>query len=61
MSDEQASLQSVRVDHYVSTDQRVDAMVNLDFSSNTRETVLFGIYEALGTPIPPWRAQPSRR
>jgi len=36
-------------------------MLNLDFSSNTGETVLFGIYEALGTCIPPWRAQPSRR
>ena len=36
-------------------------MFNLYFSSNPRETVLFGIYEALGTRLSPWRAQPSRR
>ncbi len=36
-------------------------MLNLYLSSNTREIVLFRIYEALGTRIPPWRAQPSRR
>ena len=36
-------------------------MLNLYFLSNTRETVLFRIYEALGTRISPWRTQPSRR
>jgi hypothetical protein len=35
-------------------------MLTLYFSSNTRETVLLRIYEALGSRISPWRAQPSR-
>lgn len=35
-------------------------MPNLDFFSNARETVLFGIHEAPGTPISPWGTQPSR-
>lgn len=56
MSDKQASLQSVSVDH-----QRADAVLSLDIFSNTRETVLGRFLEAPGTSIPPRRAQPSRR